>query len=361
MGNGIIKAEVNQFPSLTWHHLHINHGNFEGKIESPLEAEVRGIGEGTSLFRKSSDLVYGFAVHSETQMGKEFDSLLDKSFLESGIQSYEFEVSGKSQENVKLSYKLESNRFCASDIVIHAAENSESSFVIDFSSARDASGLFGLRVRVFAEKNAKVNIAWANLLGKDAVSFVAFASKGCDNSSVGLSQLDLGGCRTFAGGRFSLDGYRANSSCLGAYFVNGEKKSDVNYVAHQSGRETRSEGTFNSVLLDKAEKTWRGSIVFPKGCVDSAGEEKENVLLFNPEIVNRSMPVILCDEEAVEGHHGSSIGKIDPEVLLYLGSRGISEKEAKALIIRSRINEIAHRINDEELVDSVQDFIEGVL
>lgn len=29
--------------------------------------------------------------------------------------------------------------------------------------------------------------------------------------------------------------------------------------------------------------------------------------------MNKSLPVILCDEEAVEGRHGCSIGKVDME------------------------------------------------
>ena len=49
--------------------------------------------------------------------------------------------------------------------------------------------------------------------------------------------------------------------------------------------------------------------------------------------------------------HGATIGKIDPEVLYYLKTRGLSEKQAEHLIIEGFFKDILDRIPDQKIVD----------
>ena len=53
------------------------------------------------------------------------------------------------------------------------------------------------------------------------------------------------------------------------------------------------------------------------------------------DIVNRTLPVILCDEDDVAGNHGASIGSVSPEQMTYLADRGLSDAEAEALFARA--------------------------
>lgn len=46
-------------------------------------------------------------------------------------------------------------------------------------------------------------------------------------------------------------------------------------------------------------------------------------------VVNQTIPLILCAEEDVEGNHGASIGQLDEEMLFYLSSRGMSAESAQ--------------------------------
>ena len=42
------------------------------------------------------------------------------------------------------------------------------------------------------------------------------------------------------------------------------------------------------------------------------------MLLLSNDVVNQTIPLILCAEEDVEGNHGATIGKLDDELLFYL-------------------------------------------
>ena len=84
------------------------------------------------------------------------------------------------------------------------------------------------------------------------------------------------------------------------------------------------------------------------------------MLLLDDTIVNQTIPLILCNEEDVEGNHGASIGKIDEELLFYLESRGISEENVYDMMAKARINAVCNKITDEETKRKVQEYLEGM-
>ena len=148
-------------------------------------------------------------------------------------------------------------------------------------------------------------------------------------------------------------------SMLDGYLLGGESRLDMNLEAVHTGKKTNSRMDAAGVLSGKAVKIFRGTIDFQKGCAGSVGNEKEDVLLLDDTIVNQTIPLILCNEEDVEGNHGATIGKLDEELLLYLESRGISEEAVYAMMAQARIDSICHKISDEEMKKKVQEYLEG--
>ena len=101
------------------------------------------------------------------------------------------------------------------------------------------------------------------------------------------------------------------------------------------------------MLAGRSSKTLRGTIELVHGCKGSVGSEQETVLLADERVVNRTVPVILCDEDDVAGNHGATIGHIRPEQLLYLASRGISPDDAERLFITATYQGAAIDAPDE--------------
>lgn len=76
-------------------------------------------------------------------------------------------------------------------------------------------------------------------------------------------------------------------------------------------------------------------------------------------VINKSLPIILCSEEDVEGNHGATIGKLDEDILFYMQSRGIKESEIYEIIAKARIEELCTKINDEITSDKIHQFLGG--
>ena len=64
---------------------------------------------------------------------------------------------------------------------------------------------------------------------------------------------------------------------------------------------------------------------------------------------SKSLPILLCQEENVEGEHGVSSGKIDESKIFYIMTKGISYKDAKKLIVKANFNKIIKEIEYEDL------------
>ena len=141
-------------------------------------------------------------------------------------------------------------------------------------------------------------------------------------------------CATF------IAGFRSELSYKGAYILRGKEKLDINNITVHKGKKTRSQTELKGVLSDSAEKTFRGTIDFKNGASGSVGAETEDVLLLSENTVNKTLPVILCSEEDVEGSHGASIGRLDENALYYMTSRGIPEKTAMELAATARIERL---------------------
>ena len=108
------------------------------------------------------------------------------------------------------------------------------------------------------------------------------------------------------------------------YLLQDDQRLDMNYVALHEGKRTNSEINASGVLKDASSKLFRGTIDFQHGSAESVGAEKEDVLLMGDDVVNQTIPLILCAEEDVEGNHGASIGELDEKTLFYLACRTAS-------------------------------------
>lgn len=167
-----------------------------------------------------------------------------------------------------------------------------------------------------------------------------------DNARFELIQLYLGG-DTVSEIVTELKGHRASFTANIGYDLGAGDALDLNLVVDHYGRKSTSEITVNGVLRGNARKTFKGTIDFKNGAAGAKGSEKEDVILLDETVVNKTVPVILCAEEDVEGSHGASVGRIDEQHIYYMRSRGIPEDKIYELITRARLMRIIRMIGDE--------------
>ena len=156
----------------------------------------------------------------------------------------------------------------------------------------------------------------------------------------------------------NLNGEKSVADVAALYFVDGERRADLNYIIRQKAPETDATMLVSGALSDRAEKIFRGTLDFVSGSPGSVGRESEEVMLLSPQVRNRSVPLMLSGEADVDGHHAVTIGKMDENKLFYLMSRGLDDEAAKKLVVEAAVAPVLARLPDETLAREIRDEIE---
>lgn len=264
----------------------------------------------------------------------------------------------KVEKPVKITYKAGEDNSLNSHI-IYVSEGSELTLIEVFESD-NKDNLLGLQTRVYVCENASIKLVRVNLLSENTDHFDDLGFHLENDAKAELVQLELGGKRSYVGVRTELVGRKSEYRSATGYLCKGDSLLDMNFVTNEWGKKVSSNMDASGVLLDNSTKVYRGTIDFKEGAKGASGFEKEDTLLFSPNIINKSVPLILCHEEDVEGDHGATIGRIDEKLLFYIKSRGIDEKAAKQLMTEAYINAVTEQIGDDETEGKVIKYVSEV-
>ena len=217
---------------------------------------------------------------------------------------------------------------------------------------------FFLQLKIYAEENARLDLSVVQTTGKNLQVFSDIGGILEKNAAVDLVKMELGGKEVYSGAYMDLKGDTSSFKAHIGYLGQEKQRLDMNYVARHHGKKTESLMESSGVLSDEAFKLFRGTIDFIKGCPGSVGNEKEDVLLLGDDVVNQTIPLILCEEEDVEGNHGASIGELDEKTLFYLMSRGFTKEAAQQMIARARLDAVANQIMEPSVREKTLKYME---
>ena len=178
------------------------------------------------------------------------------------------------------------------------------------------------------------------------------------NAQIEIVRLDIGAGRVYNGANASLIGKGSSLNLKGAFYLPEGALKDTNYIAQHIGEQTFSKMEVSGLLDRDSEKSFRGTLDFKKGSKGSMGSENEDIIFLDEIKSNKSVPLILCGEEDVDGVHGASIGQISQEVLFYLNARGLTEQEARTLVTKSKLKKLSDAIPDEAIREKIGEMVE---
>ena len=229
--------------------------------------------------------------------------------------------------------------FAAVDVV--AGAGSDVTLILNVDSPDGGTGVVGTSVRAFADSDASIRIVRTQTLDDGWIDLDDMGLFTWDDAKIDVRQTILGASNTFTGIGGDIRGNRSRMGIEARYLGHGEQVHDINYTLRHNGVKAQCNINSNGVLAGKSKKTLRGTIDFVRGCKGAEGTEHETVLLVDDDVENKSVPVILCNEDDVAGNHGAAIGHVRPEQMFYLASRGLSQEAAEQMFVRAMLEQAA--------------------
>ena len=304
----------------------------------------------------------------ECGMGQEVTDYVESQAFKSDF--YNVPARTKREEPIVVAVSAAQNQCANTGIIVR--EGAEATVVIaafagdvdgdDAPAGSDANGDAGASgdalptsaalTRIVVEAGAKLHLIEMLGVNEGQQHLESVGLEIHQDAAVDVKQYALGGSTIGLGLTANLVGARARLDLNNRYHATHEETLDINHLVRMRGTSTRAQLTESGVLNEAAKKTLRATIDLVRGAKDAQGNEIETVMILGDDVVNKTMPVILCDEDDVAGNHGATIGSVSSEQLDYLAARGLSRQDAEQLFIRALFEdaiinapeEISHRV-----------------
>ncbi len=170
-----------------------------------------------------------------------------------------------------------------------------------------------------------------------------------------------GGYRCKVKQKTVLSGECSRVRCIG---LSGTKSKEFwdheTEILHQKDY-TESSLIHKVVLNDGSHHIFTGNLHIPAGLHRVNASQINHNLLLNPKARAESIPKLEIFSEDVRSSHGSTVGEVSPDQLFYLKSRGLSEKEARYLLIEGFVSELIDEISEESVNEEVRSLMKEVL
>ena len=156
----------------------------------------------------------------------------------------------------------------------------------------------------------------------------------------------------------NLMGDRSTSELKSVVVGTGNQKIKLTSKIVQYGKETDGYILKHGVMKENASSVFNGIGYIKHGGTKSIANQESRVLMLSENARGDANPILLIDEDDVEAGHAASVGRVDPEQLYYLMSRGISRREAERLVIHGFLDPVVRELPIEDVKRQLREVIE---
>jgi FeS assembly protein SufD len=242
--------------------------------------------------------------------------------------------------------------------VIIAQEGSELTVVLDYLPKVEGGGVFEGKTRVYAKENSVINLIKIQRFADNAKNIESTVVFLGEYAKLNLISVELGSNTTNSSTIVNLIGNGSEAEVSTIYLIDKKRSMDLSYTFNHRGIGSRSSLEGRGALQNEGRKIFRGNIKFKQGAKKARGCETENVLLLDPLVKSETIPAIYCHEDDVQGQHAASAGRINENQLFYLMSRGMSEKEAKRMLVEASFQFVLEKIPLDSLRKIISEEVE---
>jgi Fe-S cluster assembly protein SufD len=277
----------------------------------------------------------------------------------SAKQAYLVTVPGNQKSDVQIALSSESADPSAIHIIIEAKPFAEATVILDHKG----HAVLGENVEIIVGDEAQLTVISIQDWDDKSVHASTQMARLGRNSRLKHLVVSLGGkvVRVASSTEFTQPG--GDTEMLGMYFADaGQYLENRLYVDHAVPN-CKSRVTYKGALQgEKAHTVWVGDVLIRMAAEGTDTYELNRNLLLTDGARADSVPNLEIETGKIEGAgHASASGRFDDEQLFYLQARGITEIEARRLVVRGFLNEIIQQIDNEEIRERLSNSIEAEL
>lgn len=247
----------------------------------------------------------------------------------------------------------------AAHTVIEAAPNSRALVVLrGTGEARLAEN-----VEIIVGEGANLTVVSLQEWSDEAVHLASHFARIARDAKLKHIVVSLGGRVVRVNPSTHLAEQGGDVEALGLYFSDAGQHLEQQVFVHHDAPHTRSRVTYKGALQGEgARSVWVGDVLIGNAATGTDSYEQNRNLVLTDGTRADSVPNLEIETGDIEGAgHASATGRFDDEQLFYLQARGITEDEARRLVVRGFLAEVVQQIGDTELEERLMGALEAEL
>jgi Fe-S cluster assembly protein SufD len=190
-----------------------------------------------------------------------------------------------------------------------------------------------------------------------------------DNTFIKQKRESIASVHTFSfGGKlirnnlnFYQEGERMDSILKGITIIGNKQHVDHNTLVHHLEPNCESHQDYKGIFSENSTGVFNGKIIVDKKAQKTNAFQSNNNILLSDKATINSKPQLEIFADDVKCSHGCTIGQLDESAMFYMRSRGIPEKEAKALLMFAFSNNVLSSVKIPELKQRITKIIANKL
>lgn len=222
------------------------------------------------------------------------------------------------------------------------------------------SARYAALTSVLVGDGAAANVLSLQDWDDDAVHLGRDAIRVGRDASVKHTSISFGGDVVRMHANVEYAGPGGDAELLGLYFADEGQHLEHRLFADHNAPRTRSNVVYKGALQGRGAHTvWIGNVLIRKVAEGIETYEENRNLVLSDGCQADSVPNLEIETGEVEGAgHASATARFDDEQLFYLRSRGVSEKEARRLVVHGFFNDLIRKVGipmiEEQLLETVE-------
>lgn len=233
-----------------------------------------------------------------------------------------------------------------------AERNCQLTIVEEYSGT--ASYLTNAVTEVFLGENAQINHTrlqqesdTAYHIGKTAVSQQR-------DSRYTLTEINLGAKLSRHSPQVYQTGEQTETNLNGLTVAKDKQTADTHSVIGLQHPHGTTDQLHKCLVSDRAHTIFNGKVFVPKPAQLTNASQLNRNLLLSPKARVDTKPQLQITADNVKCSHGATVSQLEPDEIFYLRSRGLSEDDARQLLIDAFVTEIIERIPVESVRKSIK-------
>ena len=173
--------------------------------------------------------------------------------------------------------------------------------------------------------------------------------------------VQTGGVLSRAENRIALVGEHVDLTMTTLYLAKDKQVMDVTTLVDHQKPNCTSRQIVRGVLDDHAKGIFQGKVIVARDAQKTDGNQMSRALLLSRKCEADAKPELEIYADDVACSHGATVGEIDDNHLFYLMSRGISQTDARQMLIEAFLADVLDDVENETLKNPVLETVSSWL